>query len=126
MFFTSEITIPFTNKEDVMKEYPTWILKSRYGEEVFFQARALAGDKLYKDYLDRINNKPEETTFDPIGEGLNSLRTEQAVLYIADAALQGHFQVRALQFKRSDGWYFQNTKSAEPLQDTKRVSLKLL
>ena len=62
MFFTSEISIPFTSKEDVMKEYPTWILKSRYGEEVFFQARALAGDKLYQEYLERINNKPEEKT----------------------------------------------------------------
>ena len=94
MFFTSEISIPFTNKEDVMEEYPTWKLKTRAGEEVFFQARAFAGDPLYVEFLDRINNEPEEAVFDTIADGLNMLRSEQSVLYLADAALKGHFQVK--------------------------------
>ena len=99
MFFTSEISIPFNNKEDVMKEYPTWKLKSRDGEEVFFQARALAGDPLYVEYLDRINNRPEEAIFSTIADGLTMLRTEQSILYLADAALKGHFQVQFLFLK---------------------------
>ena len=99
MFFTSEISIPFNNKEDVMKEYPKWKLKSRDGEEVFFQARALAGDPLYVEYLDRINNRPEEAIFSTIADGLTMLRTEQSILYLADAALKGHFQVQFLFLK---------------------------
>ena len=97
MFFTSEISIPFTNKEDVMEEYPTWKLKTRAGEEVFFQARAFAGDPLYVEFLERINNEPEEAVFDTIADGLNMLRSEQSVLYLADAALKGHFQVKICQ-----------------------------
>ena len=42
MFFTSEVSIPFTNIYDVMKSYPTWKLKMRAGEEVRFQYKGSA------------------------------------------------------------------------------------
>ena len=41
MFFTSEASIPFTSKEDVMKAYPNYVLQMMDGNDVFFQYRAL-------------------------------------------------------------------------------------
>ena len=37
MFFTSEASIPFTSKEDVMKAYPNYVLQMMDGNDVFFQ-----------------------------------------------------------------------------------------
>ena len=45
MFFTSEVSIPFTNIYDVMKSYPTWKLKMRAGEEVRFQYKGFQQSK---------------------------------------------------------------------------------
>ena len=41
MFFTSEIRIPFTSIEDVMRQYPTWRLLMMNGNDVHFQYKAL-------------------------------------------------------------------------------------
>ena len=41
MFFTSEIRIPFTSIEDVMKQYPAWRLLMMNGNDVHFQYKAL-------------------------------------------------------------------------------------
>ena len=41
MFFTSEIRIPFTNVEQVMREYPNWKLLMMVGNDVHFQYKAV-------------------------------------------------------------------------------------
>ena len=41
MFFTSEIRVPFTSIEDVMRAYPNWQLKMMSGNDVHFQYKAI-------------------------------------------------------------------------------------
>ena len=52
MFFTSEASIPFTSKEDVMKAYPNYVLQMMDGNDVFFQYRAL--QVRYENWKTRI------------------------------------------------------------------------
>ena len=41
MFFTSELSIPFNNIEEVMKAYPNFVLQMMAGDDVHFQYKAL-------------------------------------------------------------------------------------
>ena len=41
MFFTSEIRVPFSSIEEVMRAYPNWQLKMMSGNDVHFQYKAI-------------------------------------------------------------------------------------
>ena len=41
MFFTSELSIPFNNIEEVMRAYPNFVLQMMAGDDVHFQYKAL-------------------------------------------------------------------------------------
>lgn len=92
MFFTSEIPIPFNNIYDVMKDYPTWNLRMRAGNEALFQYKALEGDEEYAKFYDRIINKPQEAKFQTIPEALDYLAAEPTVIHLSQGALYGHFK----------------------------------
>jgi hypothetical protein len=81
MFFTTEVSIPFNSIEDVMRAYPDWKLKMMHGNDVHFQYKAIQGDQLYSAFWDRVTNKPDETIFHTLEEGLDILMKERAVLH---------------------------------------------
>ena len=92
MFFTSELTIPFNSIEDVMRAYPSWKLKMMTGNDVHFQYKAVQGDPLYSEFWNRVINKPEETVYSNLQEGLDLLLSERAILHTMTGMLKGFFQ----------------------------------
>ena len=92
MFFTSQITIPFESIEDVMESYPTWKLKMMVGNDVYFQYKALEGNKLYQEFWDRVKNKPSEAIYQTMADGLLQLRTDSVILHAIEGQLIGHFK----------------------------------
>jgi len=62
------------------------------GNDVHFQYKAIQGDPLFAAFWDRVQNKPEETVFQNIEEGLDLLEEEQAVMHCSEGMLKGYFQ----------------------------------
>ena len=91
MFFIGELTIPFNSIEDVMRD-PDWNLKMRVGNDLFFKVKAEAGDPLYSEFWEKVDNMPDEHTFQNLEEGLNLMRKERAVIHIGEGTLKSYFR----------------------------------
>ncbi|XP_059083507.1 uncharacterized protein LOC131880816 [Tigriopus californicus] len=63
MFFSTKAAPPFSQFHEVVQAYPTWILKTPLGSDIFFHAKAKSGDPSFKAFYERMVHKPEETTF---------------------------------------------------------------
>ena len=91
MFFIGELTIPFNSIEDVMRD-PDWNLKMRVGNDLFFKVKAEAGDPLYSEFWEKVDNMPDKHTFQNLEEGLNLMRKERAVIHIGEGTLKSYFR----------------------------------
>ena len=94
MYFASEISIPFETTSDVLRAYPDWKLITEKALQVFFQGNSVpqGEEDLYSDFMDRLNNDPEDTTIADVKEGLSKLDEEQAVLFTLSSSYKAFFR----------------------------------
>ena len=93
MFFTTELTIPFDSRRDVMNAYPEWKMKFRSGMEKIFHDKAEDGDdELYVEFWERFLNTPEEVQYKSIAEGIREINEDQIVIHISDKSLRQYFK----------------------------------
>ena len=92
MFFTSEATLPFETMKDVIRAYPGWKLLMQSGNEITFISKALDGDQDFNAFLDRIRDKPSETVFTSIEDGLAKLEEGPYVIHVQMGMLKGFFR----------------------------------
>jgi len=93
-FFISELTIPFHSIYDVMKSYPSWNLRILDGTDGMYQSRAQHNDPEYIRFWDRVVNKPKETTYKTIEEGLDLLITGNSKSFITLALKTNGFEMQ--------------------------------
>ena len=64
------------------------------GQEGLFSAFAEQGDPAYLEFWNRVKNKPEETVYDDIGEGLKQMAEKMVVIHVNEAMLWRYFEDR--------------------------------
>ncbi|TRY77456.1 hypothetical protein TCAL_08548 [Tigriopus californicus] len=98
MFFSTKAAPPFSQFHEVVQAYPTWILKTLAGTDVYFNDKAECGDPDFKAFYERMVQNPEETTFTNIGHVLRTMEEEYIVILADFSVLQSSFQMN-LDFK---------------------------
>ena len=98
MYFSSEITIPFHSRSDVLKAYPTWKLKTQTAMDLLFRGGFVppGEEDLYAEFLERMYNEPENAVINSIQEGLDLIQQEQSVIYINENQLKSHLMTNPL------------------------------
>ena len=64
------------------------------GQEGLFSAFAEQGDVAYMEFWNRVKNKPEETVYNDIGEGLKQMVENRVVIHVNEPMLWQYFQDR--------------------------------
>ena len=100
MFFTSEATLPFETMRDVMRAYPDWNLMMQSGNDIYFISRAMDGDKDFNTFLDRKRDKPSETVFSDVEDGLAKLEEGRNVIHVYEGMLKGFFRTHPYHHQR--------------------------
>lgn len=59
MFFSSAPSLPFENLREGMAMYPKWKMMIAKGEEIFVEFPARNGEKLFQEYIQRIEDGHE-------------------------------------------------------------------
>ena len=62
------------------------------GQEGLFSAFAEQGDLAYMEFWNRVKNKPEETVYNDIGEGLKQMVENRVVIHVNEPMLWQYFQ----------------------------------
>ena len=89
MFFSTAPTLPFETMEEVMREYPTWKLMMRHGNDVYFVYRVLQGDPDYVAFWDRVTNEPEEAKFVSVADGMEKVLNGFYVAQMQEGSIKG-------------------------------------
>jgi hypothetical protein len=55
--------------------------------------KALSGDPLFAEMLDRVHNNPKEAVISSFKEGIESMQRNREVLYVPLGVVTGHLQV---------------------------------
>ena len=100
MFFTSEATLPFETMREVIKAYPSWKLMMQSGNEITFISKAMDGDQDFNTFLGRTRDKPSETVFTSIMDGLAKLEEGRYVMHVAEGMLKGFFRANPYHHQR--------------------------
>ena len=102
MFFAVETEIVMDGMEDVLRDYPRWKLILTLGNEVYFQEKVASGEPLYVELWERVRNKPEETLYSTIEDGLAKIRKGYTAMFVEDYVVMGFF--------KTNPFYQQNVK----------------
>ncbi len=97
MFFTTEPSLPFSTREEVMELYPTWKLKFLKGMEVEFLAPAQRGDPLFVEFWNRTETEPSETTLFGFENAFAEIRAEPVVMFSSYERLRGYIKKNPFQ-----------------------------
>ena len=89
MFFSTAPTLPFETMEQVMREYPTWKLMMRAGNDVYYVYKVQDGDPDYVAFWDRVTNEPEEAVFKAVGEGMDKVLNGFYVAQMQEGSIKG-------------------------------------
>ena len=88
MFFTTEITIPFTTLREAALSYPEWKLRFKPGDEGFLYVLASDGDKDANEFFNRIQNFPKEAQFKTVEGGIIKLLSEKSAIFLSENELR--------------------------------------
>ena len=88
MFFTTEITVPFSNLKGAASAYPDWKLRLKPGDEGFLYLLAADGDQKAAEFFDRIQNFPRDAQFPAIQEGINKIKSEKSAMFLSENELR--------------------------------------
>ena len=91
MFFTTPLQLPFYPHtiEEVMREYPTWKLIMRYGNDVYYVNKVQEGDPDYVGFWNRVKNEPEEAVFKSVNEGMEKVLNGFYVAQMQEGSIKG-------------------------------------
>ena len=89
MFFSTAPTVPFESMVGVMRDYPTWKLMMRFGNDVYYVYRVQAGDPDYVAFWDRVINEPDESVFTSVGEGMDRVLNGFYVAQMQEGSIKG-------------------------------------
>ena len=64
------------------------------GNDVYFQYKALQGNKDYNAFWQRVTKDPENTVYNSISEGMDLIQKERAVIHTSEGMLKGYFKAR--------------------------------
>ena len=64
------------------------------GYDVYFAVPAEQGDSDYAEFWERVQNKPEETVYNSVEEGLRALQEGQQVIHLSERMLKRYFLER--------------------------------
>ena len=88
MFFTTEITVPFSNLKEAASAYPDWKLRLKPGDEGFLYLLAADGDQKAAEFFDRIQNFPRDAQFPTIQEGIKKIISEKSAMFLSENELR--------------------------------------
>ena len=108
MFFAVDQGTSFSTMDQVLEAYPGWKLIVRKANAIFFQQQILQGNQLYIDLWDRVENKPEETLWATVEEGLAKIKDGNAAMHIDSNVIHGFFKTN--QFFQQDIKLFAGSK----------------
>ena len=89
MFFSTEVSLPFETATDVMRAYDAWKLMMQYGNDVYFIGKVDDGDPDYVAFWDRKNNLPDETVYNSVSEGVDTMLNNLVVIHIQEGTIRG-------------------------------------
>ena len=91
MFFSTAPQLPFDpfTIEEVMREYPTWKLIMRYGNDVYYVNKVQEGDPDYVEFWNRVKNEPEESVFKSVSEGMEKVLNGFYVAQMQEGSIKG-------------------------------------
>ena len=88
MFFTTEITVPFSYMKEVSSAYPDWKLRLKPGDEGFLYLLAADGDQKAAEFFDRIQNFPTDAQFPTVQEGIKKIISEKSAILLSENELR--------------------------------------
>ena len=72
-----------------MQAYDAWKLMMQNGNEIYFIGKVNDGDPDYVEFWDRKENKPEETVFSSVSEGVDLMLNDLIVIQLQEGTMRG-------------------------------------